>query len=102
MGQKCSSNIGVDIDVESVMEGMFSNMMMPEVMAYLSEHMKEFRDEIEREYFASIVKYKTNHITIKTTADLNLMELTHIKIKGPLVTAYCTIQNVELTYPGQL
>ena len=68
--------------VVEIVDHVLETHVMPHVMTYLADVMNDFKNQIEREYFASTIRFKRDHITISVNDKIDLNQLRRIKIKN--------------------
>ena len=86
-------NVALTIqDVIEQVDESFSERLLPE----MQELFEMFKEEIEREFFSSTVRFKPNHITIRVNDRVDLNRLGTIKIKNDSQTIVLQTRNIEI------
>ena len=82
-----------------LVEDTVQNTVMPSVMAYLADSMNEFRQAVESEYFAAIVKFKHDHLSIRVNNSVDINQLRRIKIKNQDGTVTLETRSITIDVP---
>jgi len=86
-----------ELQVRTIFNGIVTRDIMPEMIEYMRDKLDEFKGEIEEDYYSSKVKFKDDHLTIRTHAEINPMSIRRVKLRlGGGVTFICNVSSVEV------
>lgn len=91
----CGRRISIAV-VEELIDRILNDRIMPEIMTYQARTMIEFKERIEREYFASTIKFKGDHISIRVNDSINLEQMRTVKLKNEDYSVILSTRNIEI------
>ena len=86
--------------LRDIVEEELRGDLMNQVMAYVQTNLAEFKLTIEREYFASVIKFKRNHLTIVVNDSIDLNQLRRIKVKNSHHTVELATRQITIGPPA--
>lgn len=69
----------------------------PDLTDYLADAQRQFQKKVEDEYFASVVRFKENHLSIKLHRAVDFEQIQVIKIENDEYEFVLTVRDFQIT-----